>query len=154
MASSVTEELRAKLGAPVLLIEDELELAGGVRHGLETAGHPVRVTQTVDEGLQAARSRWASVLVVDRMLNGADGLSIVETLRKEGDSTPVLVISALSSVDERIGGLKADLGRHGGSLRLHLSGGLERGRRADGQHPGRRGGQERGRQRGAASSGA
>ena len=41
------------------------------------------------------------------MLNGADGLTIVETLRREGDRTPVLVISALSSVDERISGLKA-----------------------------------------------
>ena len=58
-------------------------------------------------GLLAARSGWAEVLVVDRMLSGGDGLSIIEALRKDGDLTPVLVISALSSVDERIIGLKA-----------------------------------------------
>ena len=49
----------------------------------------------------------AGVLVVDRMLHGEDGLSIIETLREEGKPTPVLVISALSSVDDRIRGLKA-----------------------------------------------
>ncbi len=93
--------------ASVLLIEDEPELAEEVRLELEAAGHSVRVAYDVDEGLRAARSGWASILVVDRMLGSADGLSIVETLREEGDSTPVLVISALSSVDERISGLKA-----------------------------------------------
>lgn len=91
----------------VLLIEDEPELSDEVRLELEAAGYSVRVAYTVDDGLQAARSGWASVLVVDRMLGGGDGLSIIEALRKDGDSTPVLVISALSSVDERISGLKA-----------------------------------------------
>ena len=47
------------------------------------------------------------MLVVDRMLNHEDGLSILEALREEGNSTPILVISALSSVDDRIRGLKA-----------------------------------------------
>ena len=61
----------------------------------------------MEDGLEAARSGWASVLVVDRMLHGNDGLSIIEALRSEGNATPVLVISALSSVDERINGLKA-----------------------------------------------
>ncbi len=93
--------------ATVLLIEDEPELADEVRLELEAAGYSVRVAYTVDEGLRAARSGWASVLVVDRMLRGGDGLSIIEALRKDGDRTPVLVISALSSVDERISGLKA-----------------------------------------------
>ena len=70
-------------------------------------GHPVRLAATAADGLAAARIGWASVFVVDRMLHGDDGLSIVETLRGEGVATPVLVISALSSVDERIHGLKA-----------------------------------------------
>ena len=47
------------------------------------------------------------MLVIDRMLQGQDGLSIIETLRAEGNATPALVISALSSVDDRINGLKA-----------------------------------------------
>ena len=94
-------------GASVLLIEDEQELADEVRLELEAAGHSVETANSFEDGLRGARSGWASILLVDRMLNGADGLSIVETLRREGDLTPVLVISALSTVDERIGGLKA-----------------------------------------------
>jgi two-component system OmpR family response regulator len=94
-------------GLAVLVIEDERAIAEEIRIELEAEGYSVRLVDTADEGLKAARSGWASVLVVDRMLNGADGLSIVETLRREGGSTPVLVISALSSVDERITGLKA-----------------------------------------------
>ena len=91
----------------VLLIEDEPELSDEVRLELEAAGYSVRVAYNVDDELLAARSGWASVLVVDRMLSGGDGLSIIETLRNDGDRTPVLVISALSTVDERISGLKA-----------------------------------------------
>ena len=84
------------------------EIAAEVRLELETAGHRGAASPTpLEDGLCAARSGWASVLVVDRMLNDADGLSIIEALRKEGDATPVLVISALSSVDDRISGLKA-----------------------------------------------
>lgn len=58
--------------------------------------------------MKAARSGGASVLVLDRMLHGEDGLSIVEKLRSEGNRASVLVISALSSVDEWINGLKAE----------------------------------------------
>jgi two-component system, OmpR family, response regulator len=91
----------------VLLIEDDAELAEEVRLELEAAGLFVKVASSVEDGLREARSGWASVLVVDRMLTGHDGLSIIEALRKNGDSTPALVISGLSSVDERITGLKA-----------------------------------------------
>jgi two-component system, OmpR family, response regulator len=93
-------------GAPVLVVEDERDLAEEIRLELQASGHPVELTETVDDGLRAARS-GAAVLVVDRMLHGEDGLSIIETLRREGNATPALVISALSSVDERINGLKA-----------------------------------------------
>ena len=57
--------------------------------------------------MRAARAGGAAVMVIDRMLHGEDGLAIIETLRNEGNSMPVLVISALSSVDDRIRGLKA-----------------------------------------------
>jgi two-component system, OmpR family, response regulator len=57
--------------------------------------------------LRAARSGWPSVLVVDRAVNGEDGLSIIEILRLEGNFTPILVVGPPSSVDERINGLKA-----------------------------------------------
>jgi two-component system, OmpR family, response regulator len=91
---------------PVLVVEDERELAEEIRLGLQASGHPVQLFETVDDGLGAARL-GASVLVIDRMLHGRDGLSIIETLRAEGNATPALVISALSSVDDRINGLKA-----------------------------------------------
>ena len=91
---------------PVLVVEDERELAEEIRLGLHASGHPVQLFETVDDGLRAARL-GASVLVIDRMLHGRDGLSIIETLRAEGNATPALVISALSSVDDRINGLKA-----------------------------------------------
>jgi len=93
-------------GAPVLVVEDERDLAEEIRLELQASGHPVQLTETVDEGLRAARL-GAAVLVIDRMLQGRDGLSIIETLRAEGNATPALVISALSSVDDRINGLKA-----------------------------------------------
>ena len=96
----------AAAGPPVLVVEDERDLAEEIRLELEASGHLVQLSETVDEALRAARS-GASVLVIDRMLHGEDGLSIIETLRGEGNATPALVISALSSVDERIHGLKA-----------------------------------------------
>src|ERR1700689_3857498 len=94
------------VGALVLVVEDERELAEEIRLELQASGHSVQLFETVDEGLRAARL-GAAVLVIDRMLQGRDGLSIIETLRAEGNATPALVISALSSVDDRINGLKA-----------------------------------------------
>jgi two-component system OmpR family response regulator len=93
-------------GAPVLIVEDERDLAEEIRLELQASGHPVQLLETVDDGLRAARSGPA-VLIIDRMLHGQDGLSIIEALRAEGNTTPALVISALSSVDDRITGLKA-----------------------------------------------
>ena len=92
--------------SPILVVEDERDLAKEIRLELQASGHQVQLSETVDDGLRAARSS-AAVLVIDRMLHGEDGLSIIETLRAEGNATPALVISALSSVDERINGLKA-----------------------------------------------
>jgi two-component system, OmpR family, response regulator len=101
-----TRPADAVTGAPVLLVEDERDLAEEIRLELQASGHPVQLEETVDDGLRVARSGVA-VLIVDRMLHGEDGLSIIESLRAEGNATPALVISALSSVDERIIGLKA-----------------------------------------------
>jgi two-component system, OmpR family, response regulator len=96
----------AAASGPILVVEDERDLAEEIRLELQANGHQVQLSETVDEGLRAARL-GAAVLIVDRMLHGEDGLSIIETLRGEGNATPALVISALSSVDERINGLKA-----------------------------------------------
>lgn len=93
--------------APILVVEDERDLAEEIRCELHASGHLVTLADTAEGAIRAARTGGALVLVIDRMLHGEDGLAIVETLRGEGNSTPVLVISALSSVDERIQGLKA-----------------------------------------------
>jgi two-component system, OmpR family, response regulator len=104
----VFKEEQPRLGAsPVLVIQDDRELAQEIRRDLEASGHTVRVAETFAEGLRAARSGDASVLVVDRLLDGENGLSIIEALRGEGKWTPALAISELTSVDERIAGLRA-----------------------------------------------
>ena len=94
-------------GSVVLVIEDDSDLAENIRADLEASGHPVQVAATVTEGLHAARFGNASALVIDRIVHGEDGLSIIEALRSEGKSTPALIVSGLGSVEERIAGLKA-----------------------------------------------
>jgi two-component system OmpR family response regulator len=101
------EEPKPGGGSVVLLIENDTQIAEEIRLDLEAGGHTVRVAETLSEGLRTARSGEAAVLVVDRLLDGENGLSIIEALRSEGNWTPVVVISELTSVDERIAGLKA-----------------------------------------------
>jgi two-component system, OmpR family, response regulator len=107
MVVSSEEESKPGGGSVVLVVEDDRELAEEIRLELQTASHTVEVAETLTKGLRAARSADVAVLVIDRILHGEDGLSIIETLRGEGKSTPVLVISGLTAVDERIAGLKA-----------------------------------------------
>lgn len=101
------EPSNAEARPAILVIEDERDLADEIRFELQAHGHAVELVGTREDGLRAARTGGAAVLVMDRMLHGEDGLTILETLREEGNATPVLVISALSSVDDRIRGLKA-----------------------------------------------
>jgi two-component system OmpR family response regulator len=101
------KEPKPLVGSPVLVIENDHELAEEIRLNLEASGHPVQVAETLTEGLRAARSGHAAALVVDRMLHGEDGRSVIEALRAEGNSIPALVLGGLPSVEERIAGLKA-----------------------------------------------
>ncbi len=91
----------------VLLIEDDGEAARYLARALGESGHAADVATDGEEGLQLARDGQYDVLIVDRMLPSRDGLSIVRTLRAEGVSTPVLFLSALGEVDDRVKGLKA-----------------------------------------------
>src|ERR1700688_1269157 len=93
--------------AKVLLIEDDKETAEEIR--AELGHHDFTVDWAADgiEGLDKARSGGAEVMIVDRMLPGMDGLTIIEALRREGIRTPVLVLSALGRVDDRVRGLRA-----------------------------------------------
>ena len=91
----------------VLLVEDDARIGQEVVGELSSRGFTVVHSQTGPDGLDRAMSGAFDVLVLDRLLPGLDGLAILERLRGEGVRTPVLVLSALSAVDDRVGGLKA-----------------------------------------------
>ena len=92
----------------VLLVEDSERVADFVRKGLEEGGHVVDYADNGRDGLFLASSEQYDVMVLDRMLpGGVDGLGIIEALRKTGSKTPVLILSALADVQERIAGLRA-----------------------------------------------
>jgi len=91
----------------VLAIEDDREAAAFLRRGLEEAGHVVDVALDGDSGLELALSNSYDVLVVDRMLPKLDGLSVVAGMRQAGVQSPVLILSALGQVDDRVAGLRA-----------------------------------------------
>ena len=92
----------------ILLVEDDAEVARFVKKGLQEAGHTVEHAGNGRDGLFLAASEQFDMLVLDRMLpGGVDGVRIVETLRGQGNRTPVLFLSALGAVDERVKGLKA-----------------------------------------------
>ena len=90
----------------IFLVEDEKELANEIQTELERLGYHVQLA-SIAEAADAARVGDSAILVMDRMVFGEDSLNTLETLRKEGVKVPVLVISALSSIDERVRGLKA-----------------------------------------------
>ena len=91
----------------VLLIEDDKELSDFVSKGLEEQGHVVEKVYDGKEGLFLATTENFDVLIIDRMLPKLDGLTIVKTLRSANDKVPVLILSALGEVDDRVIGLKA-----------------------------------------------
>ena len=93
--------------AAVLVVGNDLDAAEDIRLHLQAEGLPVWLAQSTREALRAARAARPAVIVVDRAPQGEDGLSIVETLRREGDFTPVLMVGPPSSVDDRINGFKA-----------------------------------------------
>ncbi|MGE5511230.1 MAG: response regulator transcription factor [Bacteroidota bacterium] len=91
----------------VLVIEDDREIAHFLQKGLKESGHSADLVEDGESGLEMARSDEYDVLIVDRMLPRRDGLSVVQALRSEGNRVPVLILSALGEVDDRVKGLKA-----------------------------------------------
>jgi len=91
----------------ILVIEDDLEAQRYLVKGLREAGHVVDEAADGETGLTLAMSRSYDVAVVDRMLPKLNGLKLVESMREERNMTPVLFLSALSDVDDRIKGLRA-----------------------------------------------
>ncbi len=93
--------------ARLLLIEDDKETADEIKAELGDRGFDVDWAASGIEGLDKARLDKAEAIIIDRLLPGMDGLTIIEALREEGMRTPVLVLSALGAVDDRVRGLRA-----------------------------------------------
>ena len=91
----------------ILIIEDDRETATYLTKALREAGHVADHAADGESGADMAAEGGYDVIVADRMLPKRDGLSIVADLRKEGDQTPVLILSALGQVDDRVAGLRA-----------------------------------------------
>src|SRR6202051_3325091 len=95
-----------RLMTKVLLIEDDSETAEEITAELTDRGFEVEWSANGIEGLDRARSSRPDAMIVDRLLPGMDGLTVIEALRKDQVRTPVLVLSALGAVDDRVRGLR------------------------------------------------
>ncbi len=92
----------------ILVVEDDRDVAGFVVKGLKEAGHVVEHADNGRDGLFMAASENFDAIILDRMLpGGIDGLRLLETLRAQSNHTPVLFLSALAQVDDRVRGLQA-----------------------------------------------
>ena len=91
----------------VLVIEDDIETGRYLVKGLSESGYTVDHAEDGPKGLLLATGKPYDVLIVDRMLPGLDGLSIIEALRKNCNTTPVLILSAKDQVPDRVAGLRA-----------------------------------------------
>jgi two-component system OmpR family response regulator len=91
----------------ILLVEDDPETALYVTEGLQKQGHEVHWAPTGRDGLHQAQSRACGLLIVDRMLPGLDGLSLVRQLRADAFDTPILFLTTMSGLDDRVEGLNS-----------------------------------------------
>jgi two-component system OmpR family response regulator len=91
----------------ILVVEDDREAGDYLVRGLSESGHRVALAEQGRDGLERATQESFDAMIIDRMLPGLDGLSIVAALRAARNQTPVLVLSALSDVEDRVKGLRA-----------------------------------------------
>ncbi len=92
----------------ILVVEDDADVAGLVLTGLQEAGHVVEHAGNGRDGLSVASREAFDAIILDRMLpGGLDGLRVLESLRAQDNQTPVLFLSAMAGVDDRVRGLKA-----------------------------------------------
>jgi two-component system OmpR family response regulator len=92
----------------LLIVEDNERVALFLKRGLQESGHTTDHADNGRDGMFLASSEPYDVIIMDRMLpGGIDGIAIIETLRNSGNTTPILILSALSGVDDRIRGLKS-----------------------------------------------
>jgi two-component system OmpR family response regulator len=90
----------------ILIIEDDQEVAAYLSKGLTDAGYTIDHAADGQDGLEKATHSNYDSMIIDRLLPHLDGLAIIKTLRASGNQTPILVLSALAQVDERVQGLR------------------------------------------------
>lgn len=90
----------------ILIVEDDAETSAFVAQGLTQAGHQVVTTGDGRDGLFKATGGEFEAIIVDRMLPGLDGLSMVKALRAAGDTTPILMLTAVGGIADRVEGLE------------------------------------------------
>ena len=91
----------------ILLVEDDPDTARHVQRGLTESMHVVDHTDNGNDGLGLALTEHYDVVIVDRMLPGRDGISLIKSLRETNQRLPILILSALGDTDDRVAGLKA-----------------------------------------------
>jgi DNA-binding response OmpR family regulator len=91
----------------ILIVEDEPKVAAALKEGLEVEGYQVTLAQTGEEGFFHASARAFELIVLDIMLPGRDGLEVLSTLRRQDSTTPVLLLTARDSIEDRVLGLNA-----------------------------------------------
>ena len=107
-AELTTSALRStELPMRILVIEDDSDAANWLVKGLKESGHVVDLASDGEQGYAMAQEGLHDLLIIDRMLPKLDGLTIISQLRATGSKTPVLILSALSDVDERVKGLRS-----------------------------------------------
>ena len=106
-SAQVNSIRRANVGMKILLIEDDQETSAYVANGLRQDGHLVHATDNGCDGFVLATSESFDVMIVDRMLPNLDGLSLVKTFRSSGGKAPILFLTTMNGIDDRVEGLEA-----------------------------------------------
>ena len=91
----------------VLIVEDDAEAAQNMQKGLKEAGIEARLAGDGAQGLEAIRAETPDVIILDRMMPVMDGVTMLQTLRADGIDVPVLFLSALGELEDRVSGLRA-----------------------------------------------
>ena len=109
MHSANSDTSRSMAGAwrRILVVEDDPETAGQLVDSLSTNGYQVDLAANGTDGLSLGRSNKYAVITIDRMLPDIDGITVMQLLRGDKITTPVLIVSALGEIDDRVRGLRA-----------------------------------------------
>lgn len=106
-ATQSSSEIAYNVSMKILVVEDDREAADYLQKAFAEAGHTAHVAGDGETGFALADAGDYDVMVIDRMMPRRDGLSVIAGLRSRGNTTPVLILSALGEVDDRVTGLRA-----------------------------------------------